>query len=198
LDEEGDDAFHAFEVVVVAAVDVAEAEDEGFEAVAAGVAGEEGLAGDFTGGVGAFGDDEIGHGFVGDMAEDVAVDLAAGAEDDAGALAEVACGFQGPESHGDIFEGLVGLADELVDLGPGGEVDDDVGLEGFDGIGEGEGGAVGRGGEGRRWGPGHVETFGGEAVGPGVGAFIDAQDVVAAVEEGEGEVGADLPGGTGD
>ncbi len=187
FDEERDDAFHAREVVVVAAVDVAETKDKGCEVIATSVAGEEGFAGDFAGGVGGFGDDEVGHGFVGDVAEDIAVDLAAGAEEDGGFGG--AGEFECPADHVDVFEGFFGFFDELVDFGPCGEVDDHVGGEGIE-----ETGQIGF----LRKGLGEVEDFGGDGVGPGVGAFIDANDMVAALKEGECEVRADLSGGTGD
>ena len=203
---------HAFEVIVVAAVNVAEAEDQRLEAVALRIAGEEGFAGDFAGGVGGFGDDEVGHGFVGEVACDVAVDFAGGAENHRGF--RLPRQLQRAERHRDILQGFLGLLYQLMHLRPGGEVDDDVGVEGGGFFEEFAGGWVGEvgdeGGEGRgdfrfspprifdfRLGGGRRRDKGGTPM-PRVGAFVDAQHVVAAGLEGEGEVGADLSGGAGD
>ena len=70
------------EVVVEAAVDVREAEDDVRQLVAARVRVDERLAGDLRGGVRALGVGEVGRAFLGLEPVHVAVDLAARAEDD--------------------------------------------------------------------------------------------------------------------
>src|SRR5690606_1564309 len=79
--DERDDALHAFNLHVVATVNVAEPKDQIAQPVTLGVGVDERLAGDLAGRVGAFGKGEVGVGFLGDVAADVAIDLARTAED---------------------------------------------------------------------------------------------------------------------
>ena len=46
--------------------------------------------------------------------------------------------------------------------------------------------------------PGQVEEAGGDLLRPGIGAVVQAQDVVPLAQEGQAEVGADLPARPGD
>lgn len=118
LDEVGDDSQHALDVVVVTAVYIAETEDEIAQPVTLGVGVDERLAGDFTGGVGAFGEGEVGVGFFGDVAVDVAVDLAGTAEDEWNLV--VTAVFQHVPGHGDVFQSAVGLLYQFMYFGVGG------------------------------------------------------------------------------
>ena len=122
--EERDHADHAREVVVVPSVDVGEAEDDVRQLVATGVGVDERLAGDFRRGVRALCVREVGASFLGLEAVDVAVHLAARAEDDRGLRLPAV--LEHVERHRHVLERAGRLAHELVHLGVGGEMDDDV------------------------------------------------------------------------
>ena len=169
VDEQRHHAHHALQVVVVAPVDVREAEDEIRQPVAAGVRVDERLAGDLRGRVGAL---RVGE--VGDLlavlleAVDVAVDLAAGREHDRQLLLRGV--LEHVERHHRVLERAVRLPDELVHLRVRGEMDDDVDLRVLD--------AVDPAGE-RRVVAREVLQQVAEVVGPRVLALVDAEDLVA-------------------
>ena len=117
----------------------------------------------------------------------VAVDLAARAEDDR--RLRLPAVLEHVERHRHVLERPGGLADELVHLGVGGEVDDHVGGRVLDSTDA----ALHRGVV-----PGEVLQQVAEVVRPRVQALVDAEDIVALGEEPEREIGADLPARAGD
>ena len=184
VDEERQHARHPVQVVVVAPVDVREAEGEVPEAVAARVGVDERLARDLRGGVRALREGEVGRLLaVALEAVDVAVHLARRGEDERQpALPAV---LEHVEGHHRVLERAVRLRDELVHLRVRRQVDDDVGLgvrDAADPVREGR--VLAR----------QVLDQVAEVVRPGVHALVDAEDLVAVGEEPQGEVGADLPG----
>ena len=86
----------------------------------------------------------------------------------------------------DVFQGPLGVHDELVDLGVGRQVHDHV--EGFV--------AKALLQLGRR--PEQIEVDQRNAIGPRVGAAVDPQDLDVVILEAEPQVGADLAAGAGD
>ena len=127
VDEQRQHALHPLQVVVVAAVDVREAEDEVLEAVAAGVAVDERLGGDLRRGVRALGEGEVGRRLAVLLeAVHVAVDLARRREDER--QLELAAVLEDVEGHDRVLERAVRLADELVHLRVRRHVHDDVDL----------------------------------------------------------------------
>ena len=156
------------EVVVVAAVDVREPEDDVGQLVAARVRVDERLAGDLRGGVRALGVGEVGGAFLGLEPVHVAVDLAARAEDDR--RLRLPAVLEHVERHRHVLERPGGLADELMHLGVGGEVDDHVGGRVLDSTDA----TLHRGVV-----PGEVLQQVAKVVRPRVQALVDAEDVVA-------------------
>ena len=121
------------EVVVVAPVDVREAEDEVAQAVALRVGVDERLRGDLRRRVRALGVGEVG-GRLAVLLEavDVAVDLARRGEDER--QLERAAVLEDVEGHHRVLERALRLADELVHLRVRGEVDDEVDLRVLDAV----------------------------------------------------------------
>src|SRR6266550_5242443 len=127
VDEERQHAHHAGEVVVVAPVDVREAEDQIAQAVATRIRVDEGLTGDLRGGIRGLRVGEVGARLArlpGGKPVYVAVDLATRRKDDGKVL--LPAELEDVERHDRVLEGAVRLAHELVHLRVRGEMHDEV------------------------------------------------------------------------
>src|SRR6266566_4600330 len=127
VDEERQHAHHAGEVVVVAPVDVREAEDEIAQAVTTRIRVDEGLTGYLRRRIRGLRVREVGARLARvprSKPVHVAVDLPTRRKDDRKIL--LAAELEDVEGHDRVFEGAVRLAHELVHLRVRGEMDDEI------------------------------------------------------------------------
>src|ERR687888_2254103 len=190
VDEERQNAHHACEVVVVAPVDVREAENEITQPIAARVRVDQRLPSDLRRRVRRLGVGEVGTRLARLAlleAVHVAVDLAAGREDDRQPLLTAV--LEDVERHHGVLERTMRLAHELVHLRVGGEVHDEVDLrilDAADSVRE------------RRIVAGEILQQVAELVRPGVQALVDAEHLVPVALEARRKVRPDLAARAGD
>src|SRR5579883_2683724 len=188
VDEERRNPLHAFDVVVVAPVDVAEPEDQEWQLIAARVGMYQSLAGNLARRIRALRDHEVGLALLGDVALYVAVYLPGAAEDDGHAL--VTAEFKHIERHADVLQCALGVLDQLIYLGMGRQMHHDIEVRRIRGIADAR----------DKLGLRSVQILDNrlDSPRPWVGTDIDTIDIVPLVQEMQDEVGPDLSTRTGD